>query len=234
MKFIIVLIILVLVAFILKVLKLLLKRAGESSKFGKKIAAYEPLISLFAWVGFIFWSVNYLFYDKSYYNFIVFALIVLIILSLSWFFVKDFVAGIAFKVQNNYAAGDNVQFGKISGRLDNLFLTHVSVYTSEGKLVKIPYSRLSNEIVSHKSKDGHTGHNKFVFKVPKSRDLVEIKENLYTLLINSPWRIPGKMPVINLKSEMNDGYEFEIQFETRTEQHLNFVVSSLRKKFLTG
>ncbi|NJO88237.1 MAG: hypothetical protein HC831_04135 [Chloroflexia bacterium] len=112
MKFVIVLIILVIVAFILKVLKLLLKRAGESSAIGKKIAAYEPLISPFAWIAFIFWSVNYLFYDKTYYNFIVFALIALIFISLSWFFVKDFVAGIAFKVQNNYAAGDNVQFGK--------------------------------------------------------------------------------------------------------------------------
>ncbi len=231
MKFIIVLVILVIVAFILKVIKLLLKKAGESSTIGEKITTYEPLIYPLVWIGFIFWSVNYLFYYKDYYNFIVFALIVLIFLSLSWFFVKDFVAGIAFKVQNNYTAGDNVQFGKISGRLDNLFLTHVSVYTNEGKLVKIPYSRLSNEIVSHKSTGGYTGHSKFIFKVSKNKNVDEIKEGLYTLLINSPWRIPGKAPVISLKSELNDGFEFEIQFETRTEQHLNYVISALKKRF---
>ena len=231
MKFLIVILILVLIAFSLKVLSLLLRRVSENSSIGKKITSFEPLTALFVWIIFVFWAVNFLFYDKTYYNFIVFTLIVLVILAVSWFFIKDFVAGISFRVQNNYSPGDNVQFGKISGRLDKLFLTHVSIYTSEGRLVKIPYSRLSNEIVSHKSTSGYSGNSKFIFKAPKNKPIGELKKSINSILMASPWRLPSRTPMVTLKSESEDVFEFEIQFETRSNQHLEYVIAYLDKRF---
>jgi len=231
MKLLIVAIVLIIVTFSLRVLKLLIKRASESNPIGKKVQATEPLIVLILWILILFWIIYYLFYEKSYYNFIVFALIVLIFLSISWFFVKDFIAGVAFKVQNDYSSGDIVQFGEVSGRLENLYLTHVSIYTNEGKLVKIPYSRLSNEIVSQKSSSGSFGRNQFLLKLPKKQTAAELKEILKNLLLNSPWRVVNRAPVINLKSESTDFFEFEIQLETRNDKHLNYVISYLKKRF---
>ena len=231
MKFLIVAFSVVIAAFILRFLKLIINKVGDSNRMVKKIQVAEPLIALVAWVLLLFWVIYFLFYEKSYYNFIVFALIVLIFLSVSWFFVKDFIAGVAFKVQNNYSSGDIVQFGNVSGKLDTLHLTHVSIYTNEGRLVKIPYSRLSNEIVSQKSAGGSLGREQFVLKVRKKQGVDELKEKLNNLLLNSPWRVSSRMPSVKLKAESEDFFEFEIQLEARNEKHLNYVVSFLSKKF---
>ncbi len=231
MKLLIVILILVLIAFSLKVLGLLLKRVIENSSAGRKIASSEPLIVIIVWTSFVFWAVNFLFSDKAYYSFIVFSLIVLVILSISWFFIKDFVAGIAFKIQNNYSPGDIVEFGQISGQLDKFFLTHVSIYTNEGKLVRIPYSRLSNQVVSQKSTDGYSASSKFVFSTPKKQPAEELKKSINSVLLNSPWRLPNRVPFVSLKSESEDVFEFEIQLETRSAQHLEYVITYLRKRF---
>jgi len=231
MKLFIVVVLIVITSFLLRILKLLMGRISESNPVGKKIQLAEPLIVLVVWIILTFWIVYYLFYDKPYYNFIVFALIGLVFLLVSWFFVRDFVAGVAFRIQNNYSVGDIVQFGSVSGRIDNLFLTHVSIFTNEGKLVKIPYTRLSNEIVSQKSSSGSFGKNQVLLKLPKKKNADELKDTLMNLLLNSPWRVATRKPVVKLKSEWSDSYEFEIQLETRNEKHLDYVVSYLKNRF---
>ena len=67
---------------------------------------------------------------------------------LAWFVVKDFIAGIVFKVQNDLQANNNIQFGKITGIIKSQHLTHMKVETTTGQVIKIPYSRLNQDIIS--------------------------------------------------------------------------------------
>lgn len=231
MKFLTFVVILVLVSFGLKYSLLIIRRIGENNSFGKKIHNLEPMFTLIVWVIVAFWGVYFLFFEKPYYNFIVFSLIALVFVSVSWFFVRDFMAGVAFKMQNKYASGDIIQFGNISGKINELLITHVSIYTREGKLVKVPYSRLSSEIISQKSVSGSFDLNQYELKIPKKYDLVETQEIIKKMLFNSPWRISTKAPAVEFKSETSEEYQFEIQVETRNEQHFNQVIAHVKKHF---
>jgi len=231
MKFLTFAVILVLVSFGLKYTLLIIKRISENSSLGKRIHGFEPLLTFFVWVIVAFWGSYFLFNEKPYYNFIVFALISLVFVSVSWFFVRDFMAGVAFKVQNKYAPGDIIQFGNISGKINELLLTHVSIYTREGKSIKIPYSKLSSEIISQKSVSGSFDLNQYELKIPKKYDITETQDIIKNLLFNSPWRISTKSPSVQLKSETSEWYQFEIQVETRNEQHFNQVVAHIKKRF---
>lgn len=215
----------------LRYTSLIIRRIKESSQFGKKLHVLEPVLSLLVWIIVIFWGVNFLFGEKPYYNFIIFALIALVFASISWFFVKDLMAGIAFKLQNEYLPGDIVQFGQISGKLNELLLTHVSIYSNDGKLVKIPYSRLSNEIISQKSVGGSFNQNQYLLNVPKKYSVEKTREILLNLLINSPWRIRKKAAAVYLKAETSEAFDFQIQVETRNEKHFNYLITILKRRF---
>lgn len=230
MKLVIVILILLAVALLLRILKLVVKRIGENSRWINKVDNIEPLFGLVVWLIAVFWAVYYLFYDKNYYNFIVFALIGLLVVAFSWFFVKDFMAGILFKTQNNFVPGEVVQLMGVSGKLRAMLLTHVSIYTDDGEVVKIPYSKVSGEIISKKSVSGQVGCNYFEIKVPKKEELETYLNLFEKILLASPWRIKDSKPDVKLKSETDDFYVFEIHFEARSEKHLKYVADYLRKR----
>lgn len=229
MKFIVVGAVIVITIIALKALSLISKRFHTNLKHGKRIRSLEPLLVFFIWTSIAFWAMFYLFYDKPYYNFIIFSLIVVIGLAIGWFFIKDMIAGIAFKAQNQYMQGDLVQFGNIEGKIEALLSTHVSIYTNDGKLIKIPYSNLSNKVISQKSKSGTYGKNHFTIKIKKGTSK-EIIEQINSILTCSPWRVKGRKAKIKIISETDNFNIYEILVETRSEKHLDYIKSFINKE----
>ena len=163
---ILIVVIIVLSAFIgLRIIKLLIKRLAKKYAVWKKLLTLLPLAGFIIWLIILFWAVNYLFQDKSYYNVIIISIIVVLSLTIGWFLLKDIISGIIFRIQNNYSYGEFVQFGKISGRLNEMQLTHISIHTIDDKSIKIPYSRLSNEIISLRLEKKSYEHNRFTMNV---------------------------------------------------------------------
>lgn len=229
MRFLIVAVVIALTITILKVINLITQRFYATLKYGKLIRSLQPVLVFLLWTGLVFWMVYYLFYDKPYYDFIVFSLIVILGLAIGWFFIKDMIAGIAFKAQNQYMPGDLVQFGEVEGKIDAFLPTHVSIYTNDGKLIKIPYSNLTNKVISQKSESGTYGKNQFTLKVKTNNDK-DILERINSILISSPWRVKGRKPEIKIKSENHDFKIYEILIETRNEKHLKYIEAYINKE----
>ncbi len=198
----------------------------------KKWLKWMPLFGLIFSFIILFWAVHYLFQNRLYYNVIIISIIIVLSLIIGWFLLKDIFAGIIFRIQNNYAQGEYVQFGAISGRLHELQLTHISLNTQDGKAIRIPYSRLGNEIISVKLETKSYENNRFELSVKSKYTKNEAEERILTILNNTPWRLGNSLPLVNFVKEDKDWYTFEIHVQVRNQKHLNHIKDSLSKRFL--
>jgi hypothetical protein len=229
---ILIVIIVALAAFIgLKILQLLIKRLAKRYVSWKKWSNIMPLAGLIVWLIILFWALNFLFQDKSYYNVIIISIIVVLSLTIGWFFLKDIISGIVFRIQNDYSYGEFVQFGEITGRLNEMQLTHISLHTMDGKSIKIPYSRLSNEIISLKLETKSYEQNKFTIKINKKYQKKEIEDFIIAALNKSHWRLGYTLPQVKFLNEDQNYYLFEIQVQVRNQKHLDYIKNTLTKRF---
>ncbi len=231
MKIIIVLAIVFATFFILKFLQLIIKRLGRKNNVLWTVNKMLPLIVSITWLVIIFWSAHYLFDEKSYYNYVVLCMIAILSILTGWFFIKDFIAGIIFRVQNNFAEGDYVQFGDVAGKVEALFLTHISINTKEGKVLRVPYSRLSNEIISQKTSTKTFEENSYTLNTGKKESIKSTEDAIRSVLITSPWRISNKQPDVKFVSEDEKYYNYKIQVQVRNQKHFNYLMEVLEKKF---
>ncbi|MBN2349605.1 MAG: mechanosensitive ion channel [Bacteroidales bacterium] len=231
MKPIIVLVIVTATYFVLKFLQVVIKRFGKKYFILKTVGRMLPLIVSVTWVVIVFWSANYLFNEKSYYKLVIICMIVILSVLIGWFFIKDFIAGVIFRVQNNYAEGDHVQFGEVAGRVESLYLTHISLQTQEGRLVKVPYSRLGSEIISQKTESKTFEKNSFILKTRKTESVTSTEESIRNILMTSPWRISNTQPNIKFVGEDDLSFHYNILVQVRNQKHLDYLAEALDKRF---
>lgn len=230
MKILIVLIIGIAVYFLLKVIttanSYLLKKY---TKWTHKLN-FIPALEFITWLIFIFWAIDYLFKNKMYYQYLVISIVIIVVGFLAWFVVKDFIAGIVFKVQNDLQENNNIQFGKITGIIKSQHLTHMKVETGTGQIIKIPYSRLNQEVISEISDS--TSFEEFKFKVNTNKTLSkqDTEENIRFLVINSPWSNFNKSPVIKLISDNENNYTFDILVNALNHKHMRLIEKSITEQ----
>jgi small-conductance mechanosensitive channel len=209
------------------IIKLLIKRYHKWRFLGKIL----PLVELIVGLVVVFWTINFLFKNKSYYSILVISIIVVFIGFLSWFLIKDLIAGYVFRLQNNLRPGTEIQLGRSKGRLLSMHATHIIIETGDGKTVKIPYSRISNEIVSEQPEETIADDSVLTLRLNSCINIQETEEEIRKAILNSPWRLLYRDPVIKLKSQNENFSEFEIQVKTRNNKHLHYLYNSLVKKF---
>ncbi len=197
----------------------------------KVLSRLFPLFELIVGLSAVLWTINYFFQSKSYYNIIVISIIIIFIGFFSWFLFRDLVAGYIFRILNNFQPGIKIQLGATSGRLIEMRATHIIIETGEGKTVKIPYSSISSEIVSEQPAESITEDSVLTLQVTNNKNLPETEEKIRKALLNSPWRLLHREPVIKLKAQNEVHYVFEIQVKTRNKKHQQYLYSSLLKQF---
>ena len=231
MKIIVVFTVVLITLLILKFASILAKKFSKKYRIISELKRLIPVISPVVWVIVGFWSVKFLFQDEIYYNLVMSSTIVIISALLGWFFIKDFIAGIVFRLQNKFTKGDYIQFGELSGHLESMLLTHIVIQSKDNKLLKIPYSRISSEIISEKMETKSFEESKFIIETSKTETVKNTTLAIRKMLLASPWLIINYDPEVKFISESELSFQFEICVQARNSTHINYVKEALNKKF---
>lgn len=229
MKILIVVLIGILVFAFLKAISTLYIYISKKYKKWTRKLNLIPAVEFISWLIFIFWAIDYLFKNKLYYQYLVISIVIIVVVFLAWFVVKDFIAGIVFKVQNDLQTNNKIQLGAINGIIKAQHLTHIKVETSAGQIVKIPYSRLNHEIISEISDSKTNEDFKFQLQIKKTRSKQETEDQLNFLIINSPWSNFNRKPIMKLVSEDETFYTFDVTASTLNHKHMWLLEKSLRE-----
>jgi len=192
------------------VIKLIQNRKARSSA-----KRYFPIITSFIWLIY-FIRVGYIFI-KPYP--LVGIGVVLILLLGFWRFIKDFIAGLVFRVQDNYRTNQRIQLKNNAGVIVELLNTHVKLEADDGELIFVPYSEFANQIVHKPSTQERL--KQFSFKLDVGTD-VDI-DKLNRIALSCPWIVTDRMPRIvhneDDKELIISGYTLDLKYISKIKKY---------------
>jgi hypothetical protein len=206
-------------------LKYLINHYPRLNVIGKIMVLAEFLI----WITYIFQSGNFLFHGKFFYQYLVYGLILILLIFLTWFFLLDIFAGVLFRIRYSLALGTFIHAGNISGQIKSYGLTSVLLLTNEGLIQNIPYSKIISEVITEEGFYGIIKENIFHIQADLSLGREQSEELIRTALLNAPWSNPKEEPLIRFIEENEKGLIYEVTLFTKKKKHLKLIAESLGK-----
>lgn len=230
MKTIVVLITGLAVLVILKILRIIINRVGSKNSYWDKASKLFPMTEIIVWVVFVFWAAGLFYKDRIFYPYLLLGMMLISAGLIAWFFFRDIIAGALFKMQHDFKKDDYIRIGSISGQIKSLRHTHLELTAENGQTTKIPYSRLSRELITGMTTLEGMEENMIRLIVDKRIAKPEIEERIKFELANSPWCNYKNPPVIKLQGEDDGTYSFDVLVCTLNNKHLRRVEKALRDK----
>ncbi len=227
MKIIIIIVVAVLILTGFRILRMGLKYLTSRFTGTGVLEKTVIIIELLVWTIFIFQSLYYLFGEKFYYRYLFVTLIIVLIGFISWYLLRDMLAGFFFRIRYTLKPGAHISTPNESGVLKSYGITSLKLVTSDGILLNIPYSRIINDIIAEKSFRGAPEEHILELQADLSLGRTKAEELIRLTLLNSPWTNPKEEPVIKFLEEGEKGYLFQVRLFSIKEKNIRLIEKSL-------
>lgn len=213
-----------------KILAFLLAKRNLKHIYWKKLRQAFPLIEIIIWTIYGFWITEFLFKENTFYPYITGGLVLIIAALTAWFFFRDVFAGAIFKIQNDLNKGDYIKTGSISGQIKSVNLTSIEIISDEGQTIKIPNSKLSQDLISGMNTPEGLEEFNIHLEVDKRFTKQEIEHKIKYEIANSAWSNFKNPPVIKLHNDNGKTYTYDVLVYTLNHQHFSAVEKTLKEK----
>jgi small-conductance mechanosensitive channel len=134
-----------------------------------------PVVVGLAAVAYSLVAVRFVFRGTTLVSSLAGVAVVGVVLGLSWFALRDLVAGMFWKAGNACQPGDVIRIEGASGRVTRLGFRVLGIETEQGDRVFVPYSKLQNQaLVVSREQFGESRHV-FEVKIPTDRPAGEVE-----------------------------------------------------------
>jgi small-conductance mechanosensitive channel len=229
MKVLIALIIAALVFLLLKVIKLGIKQLQNIYSGLRIVDNIIVATEFLLWLAYSFWVIYYLFGAKFYYRYLIYALILIIIVFVSWFLLRDIFAGIIFRTKHNFRNGSFIKAEGYSGQIKSQRLTCLEIITPEKQLMRIPYIKLVNGVITEAASRGPVEEFIIHVKIDISVDKKDAESLIRKVLLNSPWSPVNEDPSIRFLKEDESGYFYDIKLLSKNLMNVKNIEMSLEQ-----
>jgi small-conductance mechanosensitive channel len=227
MKIFIVLLVATFFYLMLKVIRLGLKRLVNRYTGLNFINNILVVAEVIIWLAYIFWAVYFLFRNKFYYPYLVYAMIFIVAGFMAWFLIKDIFAGIIFRIKHNLKTGSYIHTGDISGQIKAQQITYLKIMTDDGQLIRVPYSKIVLEVITELAYRGSREQHIINIQVDLSLDKTKAESLIRAALLNTPWSNLKEDPAIKFLKEKENGYLFEITLLSKNLKQIKSIEMAL-------
>ena len=133
-----------------------------------------------------------------------------IIIFSGWFLIRDIIAGIILRTEENIKVGDLIRFDEFTGRVQKAGIRCLHLKKDEDTQVIIPYSNITPKIISKILPSKTTDPYTFTLDVKKKIDLSAHKEKIRQAVLCTIWISLERSPYINLIKEQNSVLTFQV------------------------
>lgn len=190
-----------------------------------------PVVELLAWITYLFWGALILFGNHVYYDLIVAVMAVLIIFGLAWFVFRDIMAGVLLKTEKSLEPGQVIKTPVVEGKIKKTGTRFLELINTMGETVKVPYSRLSNELIIIPPDDEDSLPHQLLLPIASEQQAEKLKELAIEKLLAMPWII-SPHPGVKLVKTSDGKHAIHVTFHTHNRTHAVLVEEKLRKLLL--
>ncbi|MGM0573484.1 MAG: mechanosensitive ion channel domain-containing protein [Bacteroidota bacterium] len=188
----------------------------------KNLVRFLPLAELVIWIVYVFWGVHLFFGHYAYYDLIILVMAVLLIAGLAWYVFRDFLAGVLIKTEKVIEPGQVIKTPFVEGRIKTLGIRSMKLINNEGEVVKIPYSRLNNDLFVLPPEDTDSLPHHVTFLLPLTMEADKAGQEIFEYLMAMP-QVVTPHPVIKTGHSHGNDYQLHVSFYTHLRSQ-GFVV----------
>jgi small-conductance mechanosensitive channel len=220
------------------VLLLLLKLACRvihliepSSRIRKGLLRYFPLLELALWTWLAFRATWTIFGNLTPHNIALMAMLLLLLVTIFWYFFRDYFAGVVLKVENAFEKGQYMKSSQGSGKIHALGYRSITLETDEGEKIRIPYSTLSASWFSKPAGEDVSYSHMIKMQVSRNLQAELVRKELTGLLLSLPWVVTAQPPMVTVKVQDDSHFLVEIRFNVLSKEHVILVEENLKAYF---
>jgi hypothetical protein len=143
---------------------------------------------------------------------------------------RDWIAGIIFKAEANYQAGDLITLEGSHGRLKQLGYRTLVLETSDGTLVEIPYSHLTKQSHVQKRPRHNTGVT-FQVGVPGAGVSEEVLPRIRSAVLCTPWCSLTREPQVRFVGEHDGCLWVEVNAYVVDDRYAHYIEVYVKQRF---
>jgi len=197
----------------------------------RSLTRYLPALEIFSWGFFFIWTIQYFWKNNQMYSVGLFFILILLMLWVSWYSLKDFIAGAVFRANSSFKIQDTIQIEQYVGKIVDFQSRNIVVETDSGETIHYPYSKLLGKVII-KSIPAEMIRNKTIFlNISKDSSLIETITNIRSDILNLPWSSIKKEPQIKPIGENNDSFELEIVIFALETEYFYKIESYLKENY---
>ena len=171
---------------------------------------FVPVLEIIGWSAFTIWLLNILFATYSYYQYIQLAIIILVVVIIAWFLLRDFVAGGIIKARFNLTKGQKIRYNTIDGEVRKTGLLALTIRDENGADMIIPYTKVNQkDIRLNYSKNGNT-ETSFTVTIKSQLNSNDLSSKMQELIINSAFCSTKHKPKIQVIEEIRNRFQIEV------------------------
>ncbi len=214
-----------------RIISYVLPLVFKNQRYYKLFKKYVHGIEIFVWIIFLSKAYYKLSISNQVFSIVSLIIIIILVLYFSWYALKDYVAGVIFKTCGNVYINDNVRIYKYTGKIVKFAYRTLSIETTKGEIVYIPYSKItSNSVVKMNLAEAIKSYS-FKLKIKKTNSLVDTIENIKKSIINLPWSSVKKKPGVYPIEETNTNIIFDITVYAIEDDYFYNIENYIKEKF---
>ena len=175
-----------------------------------KYLRFYPVLELIIWFGFIFWVLRKVFADTIFFTIFFVAIFIVGLLWFGWYAARDYIAGVILRAQDNYEVGQYLETDSVKGLIAKTGYFNFEIENEDGTRLKLPYGKIAGNIHLSKNEQAMIRSFSFPLQISSQKILDGALQKVYLTLLNCPWHVPYKKPLIKKMEDLADLTRFEI------------------------
>lgn len=202
-------------------------RFKEEKRF-RKLLYYTEIVGGILVIGMF---AGYLHQRSTITEYILIAILLLVLFFIGIFFIKDYVAGLIVKASANYSIDDVIISNEIEGKILKFGQRSLIIATSNGNKVFLPYSNLVGKIKSIKSASEVKNNYSFKILVNDEKDIDAKINEINKYIISLPWVNTSVDSEITIIETNDNNYSLNISVVAFDNAYYSKIETAVRQAF---
>lgn len=221
----------VLIFVVLQILKNFIPFLIKSQTKKGIMKQYFAIIEVGIWSIFIIIAIQQLSDSNQLYAWGLFVLLMLSCFWILWFSVKDFIAGALFKMNKDFHEKDMIRVDNFEGKIIEMRNRLLKIESDTGEVIYIPYSKLNRQTIIKVYPGEMILSHSFKLTSDKSEKAETLKDKIRFEVLSLPWVSIKRPPKIEIISEDEDHFIFEIKLYSLEKQYFFKMEQEIKNKF---
>jgi len=188
-----------------------------------RLRKYFTIVEGVIWLVYLLTSAIFFLKHNIVFSVLLFLFLSLLFYWYSRFALRDFIAGLVFKSENQFSISDIIEVGDFTGEIKKFHYRNIEIETEKGKMILIPYSVLLGITGSPRNISDTVLTYSFEITIPAKLPFDKITEQLRKYIYSLPWATLKNESKIQLIEEIDNSYVVKItlfSFEEIYFQHM--------------